>query len=397
MQPSAEMTQRRYRLGETYRDKGASSDTEDQFLRWINLPKSGIRNSGGIRPLQFIPLDLPVPAYIILVTHEPSRGAASNPWEDIVDLHAGRIIYWGDAKYDTRRVEVEDFVGNRALRSAFEQVLLNNRALIPPILHFSKPKQGFVKFNGLCVIDRLELTWFEDNGRPVRNYRAHLTVLDEASVDVEWLQSRVTATSPTELLGKGPAAWRRYQAGFVDQLKIWAPNVRSLDAQLPSVGSQDAGVLDELVAMQPTQFEAAVVALFRQTESVKHAVYRTRPTRDGGFDFYGAFTLPPPLGYEIDFLGEVKRFKRGTGVAPKHVSRLVARLGRGQYGLFVTTSYFTKQAQEEVQSDRYPARLIAGADVIKMMRELRIAKGGVISPTWLKAVREEFDAGPDAA
>ena len=30
------------------------------------------------------------------------------------------------------------------------------------------------------------------------------------------------------------------------------------------------------------------------------------------------------------------------------VSRLVARLQRGEYGIFVTTSYYTKAAQEEV-------------------------------------------------
>ena len=59
---------------------------------------------------------------------------------------------------------------------------------------------------------------------------------------------------------------------------------------------------------------------------------------------------------------------------------------RGQYGLYVTTSYFTKQAQEEVFEDRYPARLFAGADVVRFMRELRLVKGAEISETWLSAI-----------
>ncbi|HEY6564998.1 MAG TPA: restriction endonuclease, partial [Pirellulaceae bacterium] len=111
-----------------------------------------------------------------------------------------------------------------------------------------------------------------------------------------------------------------------------------------------------------------------------------------GFDFFGSFTFPPPLRYEIDFLGEAKKFGRKTAVTPRHVSRLVARLGRGQYGVFVTTSYFTRQAQEEVVADAYPTTLIAGADIVRMMRELRIARGDEISRTWLAAVESELAA-----
>ena len=98
---------------------------------------------------------------------------------------------------------------------------------------------------------------------------------------------------------------------------------------------------------------------------MRHNITRTRPTGDGGFDFVGSFTLPPPIQYEIPFLGEAKRFARSTGVGPKDVSRLVARLSRGQYWIFVTTSYFTKQAQEEVLEDRYPTSLLAGADLVR--------------------------------
>ncbi len=47
---------RRYRLGHDYRDTGAVSNPLDEFLGWINLPGSGMRNMGGIRPLKFIDL-----------------------------------------------------------------------------------------------------------------------------------------------------------------------------------------------------------------------------------------------------------------------------------------------------------------------------------------------------
>ena len=376
-----------HRLGVEYRDTGSSKNPDDQFLRFLNLPKSGMRNMPGIRPFKFLHLKVPTHAYIVLVTHERSANRASNPWEDSVDLHAGRIIYWGDAKDDPRR-HLDDFLGNRAMRAAFDLVLSDQRALVPPILHFSKPRRGVVKFNGLCVFDRLELTWFEDQGKPVRNYRAHLTVLDAEEVEVDWLHRRVRSASRESLLDDGPLAWRNYQAGQIDRLQVWAPSLRSREAQLPTAGSSAASVLAQLVSLPPPFFEGAVVSLFQQVDVV-HQVSQTRLTVDGGFDFEGSFKLPPPLEYSIDFRGEVKRYKPTNAVGPKDVSRLVARLGRGQYGLFVTTSYFTRQAQAEVLEDRYPTRLFAGADVVRFMRELRIVKGAQISPKWLGAIESK--------
>lgn len=383
---------RRYRLGHEYRDTGTLSDPFDEFMAWINIPSSGIRNMGGIRPLKFTQLRAPVHAYIVLVTDERSRGSATNPWDDLVDLPHGRVVYWGDAKFGSKTVD--EFAGNRALKAAYDQVLDDHRALVPPILHFSKRETGVMRFNGLCVLDRLELTWFEDHGRPVRNYRARLTILDEEFVDLDWLHYRATAEGLGDLTRTGPLAWKRYQDGLIDRLRIWAPSVRSTVSQLPAPGSPDGALLDQLVTMPPFEFEAAIVALFRELEEVQHNITQTKPTGDGGFDFFGTFTFPPPLRYEIEFLGEVKRFSRSNAVDPKLVSRLVARLGRGQYGVFVSTSYFTKQAQEEVLADRYPTTLIAGGDLVRMMRELRVVRGNQISVSWLRAARGELVARP---
>ena len=379
---------RRYRLGHDYRDSGRSTSPDDEFLGWINLRGSGMRNMGGIRPLKFLDLDVPVTAAIVLVTDDRSAGSAANPWDDLVDIHHGRIVYWGDAKWDPKRA-ADDFPGNRALRDAFNQVLDSQMALVPPILHFTKRSTGTLTFNGLCALERLELTWFEDHGRPVRNYRAFLTILDEEWVAVDWLHSRVRAQDRSGLVGAGPRAWQRYQDGVIDRLRVWAPLIRSQAAQLPAVGTSDASVLTQLVALTPVAFEAAVVSLLSELDEVRHNITRTRPTADGGFDFFGSFTLPPPIQYEIPFRGEAKRYARSTAVGPKDVSRLVARLSRGQYGIFVTTSYFTKQTQEEVLEDRYPTTLVAGGDLVRIMRELRIARGNEIRHAWLKAVESE--------
>ncbi len=84
-----------------------------------------------------------------------------------------------------------------------------------------------------------------------------------------------------------------------------------------------------------------MVKAFQQTD-VAHEIIQTRLSRDGGFDFHGSFRLPPPLSYTIPLKGEVKRYDLdGSGVGPKAVARLVARLQRGEHGVFVTTSHFT--------------------------------------------------------
>lgn len=380
---------RSFRIGEEYRDTTHLNDPSDQFIRWLNEGgRGGIGNTGGVRALRFDSLNVGVTSCLVLVTRD-SAGQFANPWEDHIDVPNGRITYWGDAKAH-RSKRVEEWVGNQRLLAAYEVILDNERALIPPILHFSKPATGFVRFNGLCVLDRLELTWFEDEGTPVRNFRAHLSILDQQDVDLDWILARRRATSPTALLNFGPEVWRNYlRAGVISRLKVWAPQVRDRLAQLPAADSADSRVLDQVISLTPVQFEAAVVKVFEDMDEVTHRISRTRHVGDGGFDFFGTFTMPQPLGYEVDFLGEAKRYRTSNPVTPKDVSRLVARLGRGDYGLFVTTSYFTSQAQQEVLEDGYPVRLFSGADLVGIMRQLRIAQGDVISPLWLRTVEAE--------
>jgi hypothetical protein len=116
-------------------------------------------------------------------------------------------------------------------------------------------------------------------------------------------------------------------------------------------------------------------------------VSATPPTKDGGFDFVGTFVLPPPVGYSVALKGEVKRYEPGRGkVGPRHVSRLVARLRRGEHGVFVTTASFSRQCQEEVFADQYPVDLIPGARLVGMLQHLGAVRGREILPAWLKPV-----------
>jgi len=180
-------------------------------------------------------------------------------------------------------------------------------------------------------------------------------------------------------------------------IDIWRPEIRSKSSQLPDEGSDDDLLLQQLANLQPFDFERVVVAVFKEIREVTHHIEGTRATGDGGFDFFGHFVLQRPLDYAIHFRGEVKRYARTTAVAPKDVSRLVARLGRQEYGLFVTTSYFTEQAQKEVLADSYPIHLIPGAGLVKMLRFLNLAEGSEIRKAWLDSVLTTGSSGRSAA
>lgn len=375
-----------YKIGHSYVNK--AGDIEDQFLKWVNIPGSGMGNAGGIRALNFVNKKSNfVPAYIILVSNQNTK--YGNPWEDIVDLNSSTIKYWGDAKHH-EKMNYQSFKGNQRLLQTWHTILDGKLEHVPPILHFSKPKNGLVQFDGLCVMSNLETTWFEDKGSPVKNYRCELTILDIEEVEISWLHYRARCEDLSKLNDSAPKTWKDYILGRTRKLDIWSKSILSKENQLPPEKSKESGILLQLNQLHPTQFEAVVVELFKNLPHVSHKIVRTRPTADGGFDFFGQFTIPYPIKYEIDFLGEAKKFAKNNAVQPKHVSRLVARLNRGQFGIFVTTSYYTKQTQKEVLEDGYPVKLFSGIDLVNIVHELRLVDNGKIKKEWLESVFQKM-------
>jgi restriction endonuclease Mrr len=237
----------------------------------------------------------------------------------------------------------------------------------------------------------MDLTWFEDGGRPIRNYRYSLSILDEEMVSVDWLRTRVFAETPAERDGGAPTAWRQYIAGRTLRRQVWKAQVRSTQQQMPLVDSDDANILAQLQSLSPLNFEKVIVGLFREMRTLEHTITQTRYVNDKGFDFFGVFTMPLPVSYEIPFRGEAKRYGPKNGVGVGEVSRLVARLKRGEYGIFVTTSYYTQQAQEEVLEDAYPIRLFSGIDLVAFLRELKLVGRRHIKAEWLSALIEVAD------
>jgi hypothetical protein len=387
-----------WQVGHDYRDKAGVNFEDDELLRWLNTEAGSIANSGGIRykdPLSGGPKDpetgRPVPAYFVLITTDMSA-QYHNPWDDVIDEVSGTIHYWGDAKFSERGKLFNQFRGNARIEATNNLRLAGRLDELPPILHFTKHRSGFVRFNGLCALADVRHAWFEDRGKPIKNLRALLSILDAETVSAEWLRMRVVERDMRSVDTRmAPAAWRKACAGRIERRQVWSSSVRSRSRQVPVPGSEDEMVLAEVMKLSPAEFEAFIVALVEKLPDIvpglEHRVTQTRKAGDHGIDFFGMFRLPQPIGYEIQFLGEAKRYT--TAITPDQVSRLVARLGRGQYGLYFTTSWYSEQAQREVEADRYPVRLFSGQDIVNMLRAADCIVGGRIREEWKAiAVRE---------
>ena len=385
-----------YRIGHQYSDAGKIG-AGDEFMDWLNTIVEnntkgvGIGNAGGIRTKRYaskaLQKDLDdLPAALILTTTRFSQ-KHHNPWEDIVDYTTGQISYWGDAKFKERTKLHNDFKGNRILEKVHDAVLLKKYDSIPPILHFTRTKKGYVQFSGLCVLEKLEITWYEDKGRPIKNFRAHLNILDIEEVPLDWIHSRTSSEVSNDKDLLAPKVWTDYLKGNTRKLFLWRKLIRGTAEQIPDPRSDDAEILDQVYRLTPEEFERFCTSLLQELSKesgIQHNIEATRLVKDGGLDFFGKLIFPSPLHYEISFKGQAKRYKSTNSVGPTDISRLVARLQRGEYGIFITTSYYTKTAQEEIFADNYPVRLFSGLDIVLFLRVLGLISGrSKIRPEWL--------------
>lgn len=394
MTNSKDAQDRTYRVGHIYRDRASKTLENDEFLNWLNSGGKTIPNSGGIRYRDFLDQKLldpetnrRVPAFFVLVT-SGVRTQSHNPWDDIIDYRSGEILYWGDAKHSARGRYHDDFPGNARIIAANNMRLAGRLDDMPPLLHFTRIKSGFVCFNGLCTITDMRVTWFEDSGEPVKNLRLSLAILDTEEVALDWLIKRPLAQGKKGRDHIAPQVWQDACRGRIVRRQLWSTRIVSKEDQLPKAESADAAIIDEVRSLRPQEFEKFVVGLIDKIPEIvpglDHQVFQTRATGDHGVDFFGNFTLPFPVSYQIEFVGEAKRYS--DAVTPDKVSRLVARLGRGQYGLFFTTSWFSKQAQVEVLVDRYPVRLFSAADIVNILRAGNCIKGNALNPDWKASV-----------
>jgi hypothetical protein len=358
-------------------------------LRGQPIPKifPGIGNMKGIRVAGR------KPHWTLYVLTSTQREA---DWPDVLDESSGTLTYWGDNRTPGR--ELHSAAGNLMFREIFERAngAKESRALVPPGFYFTPGSQGRdVVFRGLVVpktvqsdnSEDLIAVWRSTSGKRFQNYRAKFSVIDASEINLDWISSILAGEERSEL---APAAWSDWvNSGKLQVLE--APRTleyRKKFQQIP----EDLSELDMLKLIHTyfegndSLFEHFATAVWRISDSRVSAWEVTRPTRDGGRDAIGEYRIGPdsePI--TLDWALEAKRYNPGeTSVGVKDLSRLISRLRYRQFGILVTTSFVSDQAYKEIREDQHPIVILAGTDIVAILKQSGISSISVLSE-WLIA------------
>jgi hypothetical protein len=306
-------------------------------------------------------------------------------WPDTLDESTGILTYWGDNR--TPGKEIHDQPGNKFFKQIFARAAsgIDERRRVPPGFYFTHGTQGrdmifrgmiIPKTNEVANSEELISVWRSSYGQRFQNYRARFTVLDASEISLNWIKSILEGREITEL---APAAWRNWQSKGVIQ-PLEAPRTleyRKKASQLP-VKSSEVEILEcihKYFDGNDSLFEHFAVTIWRLSDSRVSSWRVTRPTRDGGRDAIGEYRIGPdsePIS--LDWAMEAKRYEPGkTSVGVADLARLISRLRFRQFGILVTTSFVSDQAYKEIREDEHPIIVIAGVDIVGILKQVGIA------------------------
>jgi hypothetical protein len=187
-----------------------------------------------------------------------------------------------------------------------------------------------------------------------------------------------------------PQVWHEWrETGHRQPLKaIQSLEIRTRGEQLSSGADQILLrlILDRFSA-SPHAFEACAIEIVRLFlgESVV-LIDLTRPVRDGGRDAVGKYLIGQGTSsLAVEFSLEAKCYNPSSSVGVRELSRLISRLRHRQFGALVTTSWVNAQAYKEIKEDGHPIILIAGGDIIGILREKGISSRGALN-AWLDMI-----------
>lgn len=418
------------RIGEQLRygqiaDFPADVQRVDGMTNWWAATRSGVPDAPSVKldaginaPARTEGLWQRLP--FIAIRSSPNKaGSEIAPWEDVHRPDEGYVRYFGDNKANGS-LWAHETLGNRRMLDAWRNHVdgdAGTRLLAPPILVFRGftyrgRQKGQLVFNGVGVIDRAELVVQADpsSGQTFTNYRYDLTLLDLArendTLDWAWLDARRDGrVSPAEALELAPHSWRewvRKGAPALERLRrhVLRSRIVADDGQKPVPGSEDERILFAIYDFykgRQHRFEALadfVTGRILEARGVRYdSGWLTTGSGDGGVDFVGRVDLDPTGGFVSSrqvLLGQAKCEAPSRPTNGVHLARLVARLRRGWFGVFVTTSYFSRNVQREVLADRYPLMLVHGARVANEVRQHLIASRTTLDQ-FLRSVDAEYE------
>lgn len=321
-------------------------------------------------------------AYIVLYTTNEDLD-----WPDTLDRENGKFKYYGDNKRAGTLVSETSKKGNLILEEIFNE---NNRNNIPPILVFEKAitlnSRRSVRFLGLAVPEdyhlgkdeSLKAIWRTSGDSRFTNYEAHFTILRAEKVRQAWLKALINDDIDKKLLYE-PQEWKKYrERGLSQDIILIAPRTkeyRTKDEQLPNNDRdvEKLQIIYESFKDSPTKFEYFAAKLVEMMDPNFMGFDVTRPSRDGGIDALGEYKIGHShSSIKLRCVIEAKCYEKDSGNGVSMLSRLISRLRHRDFGVFVTTSYVSQQAYEEIMEDEHPIIIISGKDIINILSNQHI-------------------------
>lgn len=338
---------------------------------------------------------------VIICTSNPVSGSIhSNPWLDVVEPDEGYALFNGDNKWPGQ----DPFIGkgrkiplgNRKFLDVAELYKDKSRRIFaPPVVVFRHiveggRRSGLREFCGVGVPVQFSLRTqrIPETRKYFTNLVIELTLFDltrdDGMLNWQWIEDRGNPElSAEEALRNAPSVWQTWVRGEeVEQCRRSVVRDRIVARQdqrpiVPDDSASLARILD-FYADRPRAFEGlAALVTARLIGQRCERMWVNVGQGDGGVDFVCLLKVGNPelktgeTGVVV--IGQAKRWDIDRPVTPDDVSRLAARLRRGWIGAFVSTSYFTDQAQSETLADGYPLLLINGrtvaAEVNKYLNE----------------------------
>jgi len=125
-------------------------------------------------------------------------------------------------------------------------------------------------------------------------------------------------------------------------------------------------LLKILRGMPPTSFEKFSLLLLRENDF--EDLKLTGGSKDEGIDGSGILRINPVVSFRVLF--QCKRYKEDKKVIRTQVADFRnSMLGRAEKGIFITTSYFTRDAEMEANRDGAPPIELVDADKLVAMIE----------------------------
>lgn len=389
-----------------YETKCENADTSIVFQKGIHNIKAVKLKDGSIR----------IPA--IIISSSPHKARTNmTPWEDDFDPDYGRIKYYGDAK--NNEVKASDWPGNKVLLEMFshysshdEVVRMSNGV---PLIFFKRVdyngrKKGNLMFQGYGIIQSIELiTQFDPNLTTpyFSNYVYDMCVFsiktENEQFSWDWINARrnpnLSNNEANKLAPKGWLNWVKH--GSLELFKvrrnISSGKIISTQEQMLIKGSREYNLLEEiynyyqnskhifeLLALRVTQ------EIFEESGAKFNPGWITSRSNDKGIDFVARMDLGTHISsVKIAILGQAKCEKLDKPTNGVHIARTVARLKRGWFGVYVTTSYFSVNMQMEILDDQYPIMLIGGKKLTETVSKILFRKG-ISLTSFLKELDEEY-------